>query len=73
MLNLFPQYKYFSMYSIILNIRTPFTDVDYVKPKRGGNSGIAYLNPFPRTGGSDPDFQNWENTLNSFEEYEGNW
>lgn len=44
--------------------------MEYQKPKRA-YAGVSGLTPFPRTGRSDPDVLNWDNSLNLYDEYEG--
>lgn len=42
------------------------------KQKRHYGGGVEGLFPFPRSGRSDPDLINWDNSpINSLEEYEG--
>lgn len=46
-----------------------FTDFEGVQKRAGGSVGLF---PFPRVGRSDPDLASEWNSVNSFENYDGN-
>lgn len=45
--------------------------MEYQPKAKRAYAGVSGLTPFPRTGRSDPEVLNWDNSLNLYDEYEG--